>query len=150
MESGLASENVRDVRAQMVTEGDRGHTMTRGQHERAGPGPGGRRAALRQVGTHSLQVRHKQDSGSVASGHPQRTVSGSMEQSAGGCCPQADPGHNGPEHVAAGQQGLRVPWRAGRWPAQPVYNSITLVPFQFFAFITTLFYVLHAFSIYYH
>lgn len=49
-----------------------------------------------------------------------------------------------------GQQGLRVPWRDGQWPAQPVGNSITLVPLQFFAFITTLFYVLHAFSIYYH
>lgn len=49
----------------------------------------------------------------------------------------------------AGLQGLRAPWRDGQQPALSVYNSHSH-PFQFFAFITTLLYVLHAFSIYYH
>lgn len=52
--------------------------------------------------------------------------------------------------TAGSELWLGAPWRGGQQPALAMSNLVTLVTFQFFAFITTLLYVLHAFSIYYH
>ena len=77
-----------------------------------------------------------------------------MEGLPRGCCPQARQGSSR-QRVKQGQNkghpGCHGPvcgWE--QVVTASISKAVTPWPFQFFAFVTTLLYILHAFSIYYH
>lgn len=114
---------------------------------RGGPWQGGRQAALWQVGKYkpAIEARVGQQECSVrvptvGSFRGEGAV-GQWLLSSGGQGTQ-----RGQSTRPPGLQGLR-----GMGSVRHCLSvTVTLIPFQFFAFITTLLYILHAFSIYYH
>lgn len=78
------------------------------------------------------------------------SASGRAEGLPRGCCPQARQGSG----EAGSKQGpSRLPWACVGLRGvviASISKAVTPRLFQFFAFITTLLYILHAFSIYYH